>query len=117
MGRRSSFGRAFRPLERAQDVQFNIVMEKYWLVKEISCLEVMDFVKYLNGSPTPSFFPGLRLGLGGRVALGCGAACNILTDSQIHSHIFKPFKFSKVTILNMHISHVLGQFSRLLVLV
>ena len=65
MGVRSSFGGAFGPLERAQDVQFNIVMEKYWFVKEISCLEVMDLVKYLNGSPMPSFFPGLRLSLGG----------------------------------------------------
>ena len=73
MGPRSSFGWALGPLERAQDVQFNIVMEKYWPVKEISCLEVMDFVKYLNGSPMPSFFPGLRLVgcLGGRDALGC----------------------------------------------
>ena len=31
MGPRSSFGWAFGPLERAQDVQFNIVMENIGL--------------------------------------------------------------------------------------
>ena len=94
------------PGARAQDVQFNIiVMEKSWFVKEISCLEVMDFVKYLNGSPTPSFFPGLRLGVWvGEYCPGLLAACKPLTHSQIHSDIFKPPKFSKVTITHIFIS-------------
>ena len=85
MGPRSSFGWALGPLERAQDVQFNIVMEKYWPVNEISCLEVMDFVKYLNGSPMPSFFPGLRLvGLVGRERRpGLLAGCNILSQISL----------------------------------
>ena len=51
----------------AQRDDVEVLKDVSFEIKEISCLEVMDFVRYLNGSPTPSFFPGLRLGgLGGR---------------------------------------------------
>ena len=91
------------PGARAQDVQFNIiVMEKSWFVKEISCLEVMDFVKYLNGSPNAFFLPRPQVGWERRP--GLLAACKPLTHSQIHSDIFKPLKFSKVTITHIFIS-------------
>ena len=96
MGPRSSFGWAFGPLERAQDVQFNIVMEKYWPVKENFVFESYGFGEIFERQPNAFFLPRPEVESGRRDAQGWS---RLVTFSQIPSHIFKPLAFSTVTVI------------------
>ena len=92
MGSGSSFGLAFGPLERAQNVRFNNVFENIVLWKKLCVLWSYGFREIFE-QPSAFFLPRPEVGSGWDCRPGLLLASSLLTDSLIHSVMLKHLKF------------------------